>query len=391
MTEMKDWQHGYDIDHLKELETFFEPYNKYCLSPFSKMKKNNIAEGLFDRSLVLVPPGIRYSKSAYKMDRAKVRSKITLFNDVVIGFKEKGDLVFSYLVGDPDAFNMVFNAYMNENCWLYVWAEDVEMNRCAKHNGFRYVGGKVTTFGEIYAIYFRDSAQFALLGDRTMPGVDKAELINIKMIDYVGYPDITESIINKLQNLPEFTNHYSNYNVKKSWSALSLRGYSNDFAFITKPSEMNDKWQEEHKDEKFEMQYTSLYPKFEHDIKELFEFGCLKMFKGATVHRIRFMRLKPGGGELERHTDLVDDDSGLAKGQLARFHFPLISNENVIFTSWNSKGIRKDVNMKPEECWVLNTKYPHKVVNGGDTDRVHLVMDVVVNDVLYERIINDRI
>mgnify|MGYP003306674190 CR=1 FL=1 len=56
----------------------------------------------------------------------------------------------------------------------------------------------------------------------------------------------------------EFTNHYSNYNKEKAWSAISLRGYSPDWRFITKPVEMNKKWQEEHKDEKFELQDTEL-------------------------------------------------------------------------------------------------------------------------------------
>ena len=40
----------------------------------------------------------------------------------------------------------------------------------------------------------------------------------------------------------EFTNHYSNYNKDKSWSAISLRGYSPEWSFITKPAEMSKKW-----------------------------------------------------------------------------------------------------------------------------------------------------
>ena len=31
-------------------------------------------------------------------------------------------------------------------------------------------------------------------------------------------------------------------------------------------------------------------------------------------HRIRFMSLKPKDGELRRHTDLVDQDQGIADG-----------------------------------------------------------------------------
>ena len=53
----------------------------------------------------------------------------------------------------------------------------------------------------------------------------------------------------------EYTNHYSNYNKAKSWCYI-IRGYKNDYRFITKPVEMNKKWKEENKDEVFEMQDT---------------------------------------------------------------------------------------------------------------------------------------
>jgi hypothetical protein len=32
--------------------------------------------------------------------------------------------------------------------------------------------------------------------------------------------------------------------------------------------------------------------------------------------------------------------------------------------------------MQEGECWYLDTRKPHEAINGGDTDRVHLVIDV---------------
>jgi hypothetical protein len=36
--------------------------------------------------------------------------------------------------------------------------------------------------------------------------------------------------------------------------------------------------------------------------------------------------------------------------------------------------------MKPGEAWYLRLSDPHAVANRGSSDRVHLVLDLVVND-----------
>lgn len=69
----------------------------------------------------------------------------------------------------------------------------------------------------------------------------------------------------------------------------------------------------------FELQDTPLYEHFP-EVRELLS------FLDGEVHRVRFMRLAPGGGELTRHTDQVDPDAGNSLGALARLHFPLKTN-----------------------------------------------------------------
>jgi hypothetical protein len=99
-------------------------------------------------------------------------------------------------------------------------------------------------------------------------------------------------------------------------------------------------------------------------------------------HRIRLMRLKSGGGELKRHTDQVDQEQGLANGKIARFHFPVVTNDKVIFNNWDWDGKTADVNMKVGEVWYLDVRKPHRAINGGTEDRIHIVVDVEANDEL---------
>jgi hypothetical protein len=266
----------------------------------------------------------------------------------------------------------VISAIGDPNQWLYVWAENAEHMKLAEECGFCYVGPKITTYGEIYAIHYKGTP-------RTFPKIDPAELLSIKKVEDVDHVKISK-IYEKLNKLPEFTNHYSNYNKGKSWGALSLRGYSSDPTFITKPIEMSDEWKEQHKDNHYYLQDTALFDEFE-EVREL-----LKPY-GNKIHRVRFMRLKPGGGELERHTDQVDPDSGGSMGKLARIHFPIKTNDDVKFTVWDTKGNPQTIHMATGECWFLDTRKPHRAINAGNEERIHLVVDIETEKELYDKLV----
>jgi len=363
---MKEWQHGYDLDYLKGLTQKYSHYNSFTYSPFAQVKKNNIAEGLHKGTLLHL-----YEDSLLDISHVKSKGSITMHGDTVIGVKQKGDVVFSKLTGDPEILKLEIQKY-NQDAWMYVWAEDLVMNKFAVDLGFCKVGPKITTFGEMYMIYYRGKP-------RPFSKFDIAELQSICKVKDID-TSLIDKIADKLNQLPQFTNHYSNYNKGKSWSALSLRGYTSDPSFITKPIEMNDKWKEEHKEIDFELQDTPLYEKFP-EVREL-----LKQF-GSSVHRVRFMRLKPGGGELQRHTDQVDPDSGGSIGKLARLHFPIKTNDKVVFNVWGTDGIERIVHMKKGECWFLDTRKPHRAINDGDEERIHLVVDIITEETLHDAII----
>ena len=85
---------------------------------------------------------------------------------------------------------------------------------------------------------------------------------------------------------------------------------------------------------------------------------------------IRFLRLG-AGATIREHRDY---QSGFEDG-FVRVHIPVVTNEQVEFRLGG-----EELRMRPGEAWYLNLNLPHSVRNDGAEDRVHLVLDCVVND-----------
>lgn len=364
---MKDWQKGYQLDYLKEITAEYDNYNKYTDSPFAQFKKNNVADFLDKGTL-------RKAGDAWiNIKEAKVRSKITMHGTgPIIGYKEPGDIIIENISHYTENAKNYISHYENRSCWLFGWAEDDNFRKFAEDCGFEYVGSKITTFAEIYSIYYRNSS--ISFEDRTHTVIDGAEAVNIKKCTFDNIE--TSFIVTELENIQqEYTNHYSNYNKKGSWSAISLRGYRPDASFIAKPVEMNKKWKADNDTwEEWQCEDTPLREKFPY-VNEI-----LSKIPTDKIERIRFMSLVPGGGELSRHTDQVDPDLGVADGRIMRLHIPVITNPKMEFTSWDMHGQKHNVNMKEGELWYLDIRKPHMAVNNGDDIRIHLVVDVEAND-----------
>lgn len=99
-------------------------------------------------------------------------------------------------------------------------------------------------------------------------------------------------------------------------------------------------------------------------IKKLLEsFQCPMM-------AARLMNLSPGSF-IKEH---CDQDLAYEKGE-ARLHIPITTNPQVAFYVNSERVI-----MGEGECWYINVNLPHKVRNDGTTDRIHLVVDCVVNE-----------
>lgn len=59
----------------------------------------------------------------------------------------------------------------------------------------------------------------------------------------------------------------------------------------------------------------------------------------------------------------------------ARIHVPVFTNADVEFVIDGERMV-----MEPGSCWYINANLTHRVANRGGCDRIHLVVDCVVND-----------
>lgn len=84
----------------------------------------------------------------------------------------------------------------------------------------------------------------------------------------------------------------------------------------------------------------------------------------------RFLRLAVGS-IIKEHRDY---NLSVEDGE-ARLHIPVMTNPEVEFFLNGERVI-----MNEGECWYLNLNLKHRVANRGKTDRIHLVVDCVVND-----------
>lgn len=94
----------------------------------------------------------------------------------------------------------------------------------------------------------------------------------------------------------------------------------------------------------------------------------------CPIMAVRLMNLR-AGSVIKEHRD---HDLAFEKGE-ARLHFPIFTNPAVAFYVSGERVV-----MQEGECWYVNVNLPHKVANHGKEDRIHLVVDCLVNDWLKE-------
>ena len=101
----------------------------------------------------------------------------------------------------------------------------------------------------------------------------------------------------------------------------------------------------------------------------------------APIDSVRFLRLTPGS-EIKPHKDY---DLEFWDG-FVRLHIPIQTNDKVTFIL-----DKKKLDMKPGECWFGDFSKTHRVINEGETDRVHLVIDCKVNDWIHQLFVQEGI
>ena len=166
----------------------------------------------------------------------------------------------------------------------------------------------------------------------------------------------------------EFSKVKTKYSKGDDWTAISLRGYGPTPLDILKPNVLKSKVKTE-----TVLQDTSL---LEEDGFQVINDILAKI--PSTFERVRFMKIKANSG-IGKHSDRIDKDFGIEDGNIIRIHVPIRTNDQVEFYLWEGK--EKLVNYLEEgHYYYVDVRAPHAVRNSSDVDRIHLVIDVYVNE-----------
>lgn len=103
-------------------------------------------------------------------------------------------------------------------------------------------------------------------------------------------------------------------------------------------------------------------------------------FFACPQQAVRFLRLK-AGSTIKPHRD---HELGFEDGEV-RLHVPVRTNPDVHFILDGQRIV-----MGEGECWYNNFNLVHSVENRGTTDRIHLVIDCVVNEWLRALLLSDE-
>jgi len=151
---------------------------------------------------------------------------------------------------------------------------------------------------------------------------------------------------------PNWVAHFNQKHYEGEWSVLSLRSPGGKSDQII-PDQI----------QKGEYSNTELLDACPAIRVWLHQFQC-------PLLSVRLLKLK-SNSIIKEHRD---HELAFENGE-ARLHVPIFTNPYVEFYLNNNL-----VKMQEGECWYINANLPHRVSNLGPADRIHLVMDCVVNN-----------
>ena len=370
----------------ESIKQLYKSYDATCSDSFKRIKQKDKAQFVFANGepvagFVLTQRSSAGHECLYKGKSRSVPS-IAYF---------KGDTeVTKFSVFDASAKKAIRDslATLKRPCIVEINASSEAEISILKSAGFEFADASVNSFGDIYHMYI-DKAH---VKERLLP-VEAAERINLKRLSGNDFSALALKISKRLERMDEsleFAIHPSNYNINQTWSAVALRGYLPAPEFIESLDENsayqnkhNQEWLKKFKKSQYGLQNTLLMPQFP-EVQKILDSIVPNSAKNgnSAFKRVRFMKLAPKQGELERHTDLTDQSLGIEDGRTIRLHVPIKTNSSVKVTSWALNNQASVKHFKQGELWYLNIRCPHKVINAGKTERIHLVIDVVSNEKL---------
>jgi hypothetical protein len=175
-----------------------------------------------------------------------------------------------------------------------------------------------------------------------------------------------------LDNL-DFTKVKTKYTKGKDWTAISLYGYGPKITDILKPGVFKSSVQIDEK-----LQWTNL-----HEATPLNPVFKILNHLPCEFERVRFMKLE-AGKVIGKHSDKIDKDLGFDDGQIIRIHVPIRTNDDVVFSLYESSRdkLGNEYNLKTGHYYYTDVTKPHAVRNESAVDRIHLVVDCYSNDAL---------
>ena len=367
---MADWQKGISIEALREVAALFKQHDKrFALGAFSGFKETDAAIAWSDGSLRLLraPTGELVGAAVVKV--AKVATEVRDFTGDARARIERGAFHVKRIACAPGREASLAAALRALGpCWVECWQESETDRSIVAALGGVLQAVKIRASSEQVGVYRCGSGE-------APGGVSAVDSLSLCRLDLPTFN--TAPLLAAIERAaPEWADHYSTYNKRHSWSALALRGYGGRTDFIEKPDEMAKRWKIDNAEKlAWQLEDTplrALLPEAEEIVAAI----------PGVKHRVRLMRLAAQNGELTRHADITDRLAGTAEGKLLRIHVPLVTNDRVLFQGWTLDGSMVEAHMVQGSTWYLDTRKGHTARNGGDCDRIHLVVDVESNPAL---------
>lgn len=264
---------------------------------------------------------------------------------------------------------------------VYAYAEDINTTRQLRAQGREVRAVRVSAASEIINAWGRPGTA------HSYPAWDDA---TIRRIDLDVAPFLKDRVVQEATSLSGWLDDFPFYS-DGSWAALNLRGFKpDDPSWGIKPAEMSKSWWAEHPEAKdlTVCDWTVLADRCP---------GTRALVEAVSwwgqLERVRFLRMAGRGGKggkLSRHTDVTDRAAGTRDGQITRFHIPLVTHPDITMSAWNLHGNTAAVHLTPWSAWYLDARKPHAVTNPTGVDRIHLVVDVVADGRVREKILGGR-
>ena len=171
----------------------------------------------------------------------------------------------------------------------------------------------------------------------------------------------------------DFTKVKTKYTKGNDWTAISLYGYGPKITDILKPGVLKSSVKIDEK-----LQWTNL-----HEATPLNPVFKILENLPCKYERVRFMKLE-AGKVIGKHSDKIDKDLGFDDGQIIRVHVPIRTNDDVVFSLFESSRakVAHEYRLKTGHYYYTDVTKPHAVRNMSDVDRIHLVVDCYANDSL---------